>query len=92
MTKPKIAVVVPADRSGASYRKIEAAGCNVELADASWSAGFNATNEAYLSLCADADAVIGTRLEGLPITRERLSPMKNPVSYTHLTLPTILRV
>ena len=77
MANPKVAVVVPADRSGASYREIEAAGCDVELADASWSNGFNATNEAYLSLCADADAVIGTRLEGLPITRERLSPLKN---------------
>ena len=77
MANPKVAVVVPADRSGVSYREMEAAGCNVELADASWSAGFNATNEAYLSLCANAAAVFGSRLEGLPITRERLSQLKN---------------
>ncbi|HIB22518.1 MAG TPA: hypothetical protein EYO32_13640 [Rhodospirillales bacterium] len=77
MANPKVAVVVPSDRGGDSYREMEAAGCNVELADESWSTGFNATEEAYLSLCADADAVIGGRLEGLLITRDRLSQLKN---------------
>ena len=77
MANPKVAVVVPADQSGESYLKMEAAGCDVTLADSSWSNGFNATEEAFLTICEDADAVIGTRLEGLPITRERLSFSKN---------------
>lgn len=77
MANPKVAVVVPADRSGDSYREMEAAGCDVDLADESWSAGFNATPDSYLALCRDADAVIGARLEGLPITGDLLSELTN---------------
>ena len=73
MSKPKVAVVVPADLSGDSYRRMEKAGCNVALADASWSKGFNATTEQYLRLCEGADAIIGARLEGVPITRDLLA-------------------
>ena len=77
MANPKVAVIVPADSTGDSYREMEAAGCKVVIANETWSSGFNATEEAYLSLCTDADAVIGSRLEGLPITREKLSKLKN---------------
>ncbi len=73
MSKPRVAVVVPADASGRSYRRMEEAGCEVALADASWSRGFNATLEAYSRLCAGADAIIGARLEGVPVTRDVLS-------------------
>ncbi len=73
MSKPKVAVVVPADTSGDSYRRIEAAGCRVALADAAWAKGFNATADEFLRLCDGADAIIGARLEGVPITRDMLA-------------------
>ena len=73
MSKPKVAVVVPSDTTGDSYRKMEAAGCEVALADASWGKGFNATVEEYAVLCEGANAIIGARLEGIPITRDILS-------------------
>ncbi len=73
MSKPRVAVVVPADASGRSYRQMEQAGCEVAIADASWAKGFNATVEEYLKLCDGADAIIGARLEGVPVTRDVLS-------------------
>ncbi len=73
MSKPRVAVVVPADASGRSYRQIEQAGCEVMIADASWSKGFNATVAEYLQLCDHADAIIGARLEGIPVTGDILS-------------------
>ncbi len=73
MSKPKVAVVVPSDTTGESYRKMETAGCEVSLADASWGKGFNATEGEWAALCAGADAIIGARLEGVPITRGMLA-------------------
>ncbi len=73
MSKPRVAVVVPADASGRSYRQIEQAGCEVAIADASWAKGFNATLAEYLELCDGADAIIGARLEGIEITGDILS-------------------
>jgi phosphoglycerate dehydrogenase-like enzyme len=73
MSKPKVAVVVPADTSGQSYKRMEQAGCEVAVADSSWSKGFNATIEEYSRLCDGANAIIGARLEGLPITGDMLS-------------------
>jgi phosphoglycerate dehydrogenase-like enzyme len=73
MSKPKVAVVVPADSSGKSYERMEQAGCDVAIADSSWSKGFNATLEEYMRLCDGARAIVGARLEGLPITGDMLS-------------------
>ncbi len=73
MSKPRVAVVVPADSSGRSYRRMEQAGCEVAIADASWSRGFNATVSEYVRLCDGADAIIGARLEGIAITGDILS-------------------
>ena len=73
MSKPKVAVVVPADSSGHSYRRMEQAGCEVAIADVSWSRGFNATVLEYTRLCDGANAIIGARLEGIAITGDMLS-------------------
>ena len=73
MPKPRVAVVVPADSTGQSYREIAAAGCEVAIADSSWSKGFHATVDEYVRLCGGANAIIGQRLEGLPVTRELLA-------------------
>ena len=73
MSKPRVAVVVPADSSGQSYRRMEQAGCEVAIADASWSRGFNATVPEYMRLCDGAAAIIGARLEGIAITGDILS-------------------
>ena len=73
MSKPKVAVVVPADSSGHSYRKMEQAGCKVAIADTSWSRGFNATISEYTRLCEGANAIIGARLEGISINGDMLS-------------------
>ncbi len=73
MPKPRVAVVVPLDPTGRSYRQIEQAGCEVAMADASWGRGSNATLEEYMRLCDGADAIIGRRLEGIPITGDILS-------------------
>lgn len=73
MSKPKIAVVVPADTDGDSYRRMEEAGCDVALADKSWAKGFNAGAGEYLALTRGADAIVGARLEDVPITRELLA-------------------
>ncbi len=73
MPKPKVAVVVPADTSGESYRRMEEAGCKVALAKVNWAKGFNATVDEFLRLCDGADAIIGARLEGVPITRDMLA-------------------
>ena len=55
MSKPKVAVVVPADTSGESYRQMEEAGCEMTLADVTWAKGFNATADEFLRLCDGAD-------------------------------------
>jgi D-3-phosphoglycerate dehydrogenase len=73
MTNPKVAVVVPWDRTGASYKQMEAAGCQVAIADPSWATGFHATRDSYVQLCTGADAIIGARLEGFPITGDLLA-------------------
>jgi D-3-phosphoglycerate dehydrogenase / 2-oxoglutarate reductase len=73
MSKPKIAVVVPADTDGDTYRRMEEAGCEVVLADKSWAKGFNASADEYLALCEGADAIVGQRLEAVPITRDLLA-------------------
>ena len=73
MSKPKVAVVVPADSSGNSYRQMEQAGCKVAIADSSWSRGFNATISEYTHLCEGANAIIGARLEGISINGDMLS-------------------
>jgi len=73
MSKPKVAVVVPADSSGHSYRQMEQAGCKVAIADTSWSRGFNATISEYTRLCEGANAIIGARLEGISINGNMLS-------------------
>ncbi len=70
---PKVAVVVPWDKTGDSYKYMEAAGCHVSIADASWASGFHATRESYVALCQGADAIIGARLEGFPITGDLLA-------------------
>ena len=70
---PKVAVVVPWDKTGDSYKYMEAAGCHVSIADASWASGFHATRESYVALCEGADAIIGARLEGFPITGDLLA-------------------
>ena len=73
MTKPKVAVVVPWDRSGESYAYMEDAGCDVSIADATWASGFDATRESYVELCTGADAIIGARLEGFDIGGDLLA-------------------
>jgi phosphoglycerate dehydrogenase-like enzyme len=73
LSKPRVAVVVPADSSARSYRLMEQAGCDVAIADAAWSKGFNATIPEYLRLCAGADAIIGAGLEGIAISRDILA-------------------
>ena len=70
---PKVAVVVPWDRSGESYRYMEDAGCDVAIADAAWASGFHATRGTYVELCNGADAIIGARLEGIPISGDLLA-------------------
>ena len=77
MSKPKVAVVVPADSSGHSYRQMEQAGCNVVIANTSWSKGFNATIQEFTHLCEGANAIIGARLEGIAITGDILSQISD---------------
>jgi phosphoglycerate dehydrogenase-like enzyme len=52
---------------------MEQAGCDVAIADASWSKGFNATVPEHLRLCDGAAAIIGARLEGIAISRDILA-------------------
>ena len=73
MPNPKVAVVVPWDRTGDSYKFMEAEGCKVSIADAAWSSGSNVTREDYLNLCSCAHAIIGARIEGFPITGDLLA-------------------
>ena len=73
MAKPKVAVVVEWDTTGESYKQMEAAGCELAIAGDAWTGGFNATPETYIKLCDGADAIIGARLEGLPIDGELLA-------------------
>ena len=75
MSKPRIAVVVPADAGGESYRRMAEAGCEVALADAGWAKGFNASTDEFLTLCRGADAIVGARLEGVPITSDMLAAL-----------------
>lgn len=73
MSKPKIAVVVPADETGETYKRMADEGCQVRLADKSWAKGFNATEGEYRTLCDGAHAIIGARLEDVPVTGELLA-------------------
>ncbi|MEE2760045.1 MAG: NAD(P)-dependent oxidoreductase [Pseudomonadota bacterium] len=73
MPNPKVAVVVPWDQTGDSYKFLESEGCKVSIADTAWSSGFNVTREEYLGLCGGADAIIGARIEGFPITADLLA-------------------
>ncbi len=60
---------------------MEQAGCQVAIADASWGRGFNATVPAYTRLCEGANAIVGARLEGIPVTGDILSKFPDLRAY-----------
>jgi D-3-phosphoglycerate dehydrogenase / 2-oxoglutarate reductase len=71
--KPKVYVYIPADASGASHKRLEAAGCELSFGDASWRAKRGATVETFHKNANNPQALLGARMEGLDMDRKLLS-------------------
>ena len=65
MGKPRVCVYVPIDASGASHQRMQAAGCEVVLGEASWRTGID--RDALLGLARGADALLGATIKRMPI-------------------------
>ncbi len=83
MTKPRVCIYVPVDSSGESHRRIEAAGCEVVLGQASWRTGID--RDALIELARGAHALMGATIKRMPIEEtflEQLPDLRIISKYT----------
>jgi len=83
LVKPKVCIYVPIDESGSSHRRIEEAGCEVVVGDATWCTGMD--RDAVLALAHGAHALIGATIRRVPIDRaflEQLPELRIISKYT----------
>ena len=64
MTKPRVCIYIPIDASGESHRRLEAAGCEIVLGEASWRTGID--RDSLLELSRGAHALMGATIKRMP--------------------------
>jgi phosphoglycerate dehydrogenase-like enzyme len=77
MTAPKVFIFAPADETGASHKKLEAAGCALSFGQASWHTPKGDNEDAITAMAKGADALAGTSIRSSPISRRVISASPN---------------
>ncbi|MBI4487944.1 MAG: 3-phosphoglycerate dehydrogenase [Deltaproteobacteria bacterium] len=72
MAKAKVFIFAPADQTGESHRKLEGAGCELVLGNASWTTPQGNSEAEMIRMAQGCDALIGTSIRSTPITRKIL--------------------
>ena len=62
-------IFAPADKSGDTHQKLEAAGCKLVLGNASWETPMGDNELEMIEMARGADAMCGTSIRSSPITR-----------------------
>jgi len=70
MAKAKAFIFAPADPTGESHRRLEAAGCELVLGKASWDTPQGDSEEELARMAQGCDALLGTSIRSTPITRK----------------------
>lgn len=69
MASANVFIFAPADPTGESHRRLEQAGCQVELGKAGWHTPKGDNEDDMALLARDCDALAGTSIRSSPITR-----------------------
>lgn len=69
MAAPKVFIFAPADKTGASHKRLEEAGCRLSLGAKTWHAPGGDNEAAMAEMAAGAAALTGTSIRSSPITR-----------------------
>jgi len=67
--KNKIFIFAPADATGDTHRKLEEAGCELVIGDASWATPQGNNEDEMVVMAQNADALTGTSIRSTPITK-----------------------
>ena len=70
MAKAKIFIFAPADQTGESHKKLQTAGCELVLGNASWNTPQGNSEGEMMRMAQGCDALIGTSIRSTPITRK----------------------
>ena len=73
MPQPRIFIFAPADETGEFHRKLEDAGCELALGQASWHTPLGDNEDEICRIAEGADALTGTSIRSSPITRRVLT-------------------
>ena len=71
MSSPKVFIFAPADPTGATHRRMEKAGCELFLGQASWKTPQGDNEADMCKMAQDAVALTGTSIRSSPISRKR---------------------
>jgi len=75
--KAKVLVFAPADQTGATHRKLEAAGCELVLGKASWDTPQGDSEPEMIAMARHCDALVGTSIRNTPISRRVMESSRN---------------
>src|SRR5713226_6440293 len=70
MAKSKVFIFAPSDQTGESHRKLEGAGCELVLGNASWDTPQGNSEAEMIRMAQGCDALLGTSIRSTPITRK----------------------
>ena len=70
-------IFAPADKSGDTHQKLEAAGCKLVLGNASWETPMGDNELEMIEMARGADAMCGTSIRSSPITRGIMEASEN---------------
>ena len=73
MAGPKVFIFCPIDTSGATHRRLEAAGCELILGDEGWISPTGHTDDDLIAILKDCDAVTGTMMRGASFSKRVLA-------------------
>jgi len=77
MSNPKVFVFAPADPTGETHRRMEEAGCELVLGQASWMTPEGDNEDDMCVMAKDADALMGTSIRSSPISRRIMASAPN---------------
>jgi D-3-phosphoglycerate dehydrogenase / 2-oxoglutarate reductase len=77
MSSPKVFIFAPADPTGATHRKMEEAGCELVLGQASWMTPQGDNEGEICSMAEEADALTGTSIRSSPISGNIMAAAPN---------------
>jgi D-3-phosphoglycerate dehydrogenase len=77
MKAAKVLIFAPADQTGETHRKLEAAGCELLLGKASWDTPQGNSEPEMISMAKECDALMGTSIRNTPISRTVMESSKD---------------